>query len=52
MPTREEELRARLDAMPRGAAGWKEFEDVGTAVLPSYVGHIARYPDTRVMDNR
>lgn len=33
MPTIEEELRTRLDAVPRGGAGWKEFEDVGTAVL-------------------
>ncbi len=33
MPTPEEELRARLDAVPRGMGGWKEFEDVGTDVL-------------------
>jgi len=33
MATPEETLRARLDAVPRGLAGWKEFEDAATDIL-------------------
>jgi hypothetical protein len=31
--TPEAALRARLDAVPRGIAGWRQFEDVATDVL-------------------
>ena len=33
MATPEAALRARLDAVPRGMAGWRQFEDVATDVL-------------------
>jgi hypothetical protein len=33
MPTPEEVLRARLDAIPVGIVGWKRFEDSATDVL-------------------
>ena len=33
MATPEAALRARLDAVPRGIAGWRQFEDVATDVL-------------------
>jgi len=31
--TPEAALRARLDAVPRGIAGWRQFEDVATDIL-------------------
>jgi hypothetical protein len=33
MATPEEALRVRLDAVPRGVSGWKQFEDAGTDAL-------------------
>lgn len=33
MPSAEEVLRARLDAVPPGLAGWRQFEDAGTDTL-------------------
>lgn len=33
MASPEEILRARLDAVPHGMAGWKQFEDVATQAL-------------------
>lgn len=33
MATPEEVLRTRLDAVPRGISGWKQFEDAGTDAL-------------------
>jgi hypothetical protein len=33
MATPEDVLRARLDAVPRGAAGWRQFEDAATDTL-------------------
>ena len=33
MPTPEEALRARLDSVPSGIEGWREFEDAATDAL-------------------
>jgi hypothetical protein len=33
MTTPEQRLRARLDAVPRGIKGWRQFEDTGTDAL-------------------